>query len=870
MDSQDLRRAFMDYFKNKGHTHLPSAPVLPHNDPTLLFNNAGMNQFKDIFLGKQKRTYPRVVTSQKCIRAGGKHNDLDQVGHTSRHLTLFEMLGNFSFGDYFKETAIEFAWECTTQILKIDPKHIWVTVFHEDDEALKLWEKWISSDRICKFDEKENFWSMGDIGPCGPCSELYFDKGPEFGDAKTPYDDPTGERYFEFWNLVFMQYNRSKDGKLEPLPHPSIDTGMGLERLASLKSGVPSVFQTDILDALRRGFAKSIGFNFKDDQSAIPFNVMADHLRALSFAIADGAQPGNTDRGYVLRKMLRRAVRYGRQVGFDAPFLAEGFPILEKMMGEDFPELKINRKRIQEILTCEEKSFFQTLHRGGNLLQEVILKSKGTGGGISGSDAFKLKDTYGFPFEEISLIAHDEGIKVDVEAYEILNKEAKERSRNARGVESQVASSSFYEKEPKSKFKGYDLLCCKSKILSILKDGKKVPSLAEGEEGVLIIDKTPFYAEKGGQVGDQGKIELEGKASFNVSDCQSPFCDIIIHIGKMAEGTISLNDEVIAEVSKNRRFAIERHHSATHLLHYALQKVLGDHIKQAGSVVDDKHLRFDFSHHKSLSHDEIRKIEDIVNYYVQKNVEVNTYELSLAEAQDQSDIKQFFGDKYGDTVRVVAMKDSKELCGGTHVPRLGHIGVFKILREGSIASGVRRIEASVGALAIAAYRDEEDILRSGHDLLKVKPYLFLPRLKEILDEKKALQATIKNLQKAEKKQMLPKLLSKKEEMGSFGAILEEVPFGGKEIRELAKDLIGQMKSGVVVLAFRDQERCQLLVAVSKDLNGQGILASSIVQETSSLIDGKGGGKGDFAQAGGTNPNGIPAALQKAKEYLKSL
>ncbi|MES2272991.1 MAG: alanine--tRNA ligase, partial [Chlamydiota bacterium] len=652
MLSQTLRRNFLNYFKTQGHAIVPSSPVVPHDDPTLLFVNAGMNQFKDVFLGKSKRDYTRAVTTQKCIRVGGKHNDLDNVGHTSRHLTFFEMLGNFSFGDYFKKEAIAYAWDMVVQVYAFDPEKIWVSVYKDDDEAFALWEKHLPSNRIVRFGEKENFWTMGDTGPCGPCSELLYDRGEKYGPASSPKEDFSGERYLEFWNLVFMQFSKDASGKMEPLPRKSIDTGSGLERVVSLKMGVDDVFQTDILRALIAQVEEISGKKYDPQNTLLApaFHVVADHIRSLSFAIADGVQPSNTDRGYVLRKILRRAVRYGRMLGLQGPFLGQILPRLVSSMGEDFPELKSSQDRIAEILTLEEEGFIRTLLRGGQLFSQVIERSHQSAKKISGEDAFKLKDTYGFPLEEITLIAKDENLDVDLARFNELEIEAKEKSRKAQKSASQQFDSNFFSDFTRShkpcEFDGYQNTALDTLILGIVVDGKFTDEVLEGQEALLILDKTPFYPEMGGQVGDTGQISHSAN-SFQVYDCTAPFPGVIAHLGKMSSGILRKNNKVHATIDISRRQEIQNNHTATHLLHWALQQVLGPHIKQAGSLVSEERLRFDFNHHKPVSILEMREIEDLINAKIRTDLPVQTYELSFAEAQKRTDIKQFFGEKYG-------------------------------------------------------------------------------------------------------------------------------------------------------------------------------------------------------------------------------
>ncbi|MBS0656189.1 MAG: alanine--tRNA ligase, partial [Verrucomicrobia bacterium] len=717
--THDVRKHFLDYFRQQGHAIIASSPVAPLDDPSLLFTNAGMNQFKDVFLGKSVRDYQRAATSQKCIRVGGKHNDLENVGHTARHLTFFEMLGNFSFGEYFKEKAIQFAWEVSTNIFKFNPEFLWISVFEKDDEAYQLWTKFIPESRIVRIGEKDNFWAMGDTGPCGPCSELFYDKGAQFGSATNPANDLSGERFMEFWNLVFMQYNKRADGTLEPLPKPSIDTGAGLERVMSLIQGKENVFETDVL----RGIIASI-----EELSQIPyvahdarapaFCVIADHLRCLSFAIADGVQPSNVERGYVLRKVLRRAVRYGKMLGFEKPFLALLLPRLIEIMGKDYKELIIAKERIADVLTQEEEAFFRTLKRGGNILNQIIENSKEQ---ISGSDAFKLKDTYGFPLEEVQLIAKDYDLQVDIKGFETLEREAKEKSRAAQKSTSQVAEENLYAdfiaKHGQCLFVRDGSGVVTGKVLAIVSDGQFRDCLEEGQEGMVILDKSGFYAEMGGQVGDSGEI-TSGPNCFSVATVQSPFKGVIAHIGKQTQGRLSVHDTVEGAIDKTRRQRIANNHTATHLLHWALRQVLGEHTKQTGSVVDESRLRFDFNHPKALTEEEIRAIELMCNEKIRANIALSTYELPYEEAQKREDIMQFFGEKYGNVVRVVDINFSKELCGGTHTSHTGNIGYFRIAKESSIAAGIRRIEAVTGHEAESIAYQSDRTLQELSTLLK--------------------------------------------------------------------------------------------------------------------------------------------------------
>lgn len=873
MQTQDIRRLFLKYFKEKGHSIIPSSPVLPHDDPSLLFINAGMNQFKDVFLGKSVRDYKRATTSQKCIRAGGKHNDLENVGHTSRHLTFFEMLGNFSFGDYFKKDAIKFAWEVSTQVFQLDPDRIWPTVFREDDEAFELWREYFPAEKITRLDEDTNFWAMGDTGPCGPCSELLYDRGPRYGNALKPIEDPDGERFLEFWNLVFMQYNRLSSTQMDPLPKPSIDTGAGLERIISLKMDVESVFATDVLRSLIAQVEQISGVPYaaEDTIRSPAFRVIADHLRCLSFAIADGVQPSNVDRGYVLRKVLRRAVRYGKSLGMEEPFLAKVLPRLVETMGEDYPELKASQGRIAEILTSEEEAFIRTLRRGGNILHQVIDQSKQEKRKITGDEAFKLKDTYGFPIEEILLIARDATLEVDYDRFLALEQEAKERSRNVAKVTQQVASESIYaqfmDKHGASEFVGYHYPHTIGKVIGIFVDGRQVDSLQQGETAIVILDKTPFYAEMGGQVGDLGVLENEGQ-KFLVEDCTSPFKGIIAHIGKMEKGSLHLHDTVNATIDSARRQKIANNHTATHLLHWALQQVLGEHIKQAGSVVDPYRLRFDFSHHKALSREEIKQLEDLVNNRIRENIEVQWYELSYDEVQKREDIKQFFGEKYGAKVRVVDIDFSKELCGGTHTSRLGTIGYFRINKEGSIAAGVRRIEAVTGEEAELFARESDELVIELSALVKTQPQKLKERLEKLLEENKQAAQELKMLRAQQLESLTASLLEKKEILNNIPLIISKLEITPEELRICADNIMNKLSSGILVLAAsQEQDKCHIISRVTEDLIQKGYQANEIIKQIAPLIEGSGGGKPNSAQAGGKAPQKISEAFTKVKEFL---
>ncbi len=871
MLTQTIRRQFLKYFKDHQHAIVPSSPVTPHDDPTLLFINAGMNQFKDVFLGKSHRDYNRAASSQKCIRVGGKHNDLENVGHTSRHLTFFEMLGNFSFGDYFKEQAIQYAWEVSTDIFGFDPKDIWPSVFREDDEAFEIWTKYIPAERITRMNEKDNFWVMGDTGPCGPCSELYFDRGPQYGQARNPAEDIEGNRFLEFWNLVFMQYNTLSSGERERLPKPSIDTGSGLERVLSLKMGVDSVFETDVLRGIISKIEVISGIPYHIHDSHAPaFRVIADHLRCLAFAIADGVQPSNVDRGYVLRKVLRRAVRYSRSLGMDRPFLADVLPQLVSTMGSDYPELVKGQERIAEILTSEEEGFIRTLRRGGNILNQIIEKAQATHRILSGDDAFKLKDTYGLPIEEILLIAKDTDLKVDEGRYQQLEQEAKERSRNTQKNVQQVAAENvfaeFAKKHGETQFLGYTHAVADSQVIGLVVNGAFVQKMEEGQEGLVLLVETPFYAEMGGQVGDIGYLESPHHY-FNVRDCISPYKGLIAHQGEIRRGTLQVGDAVTAVIDRDRRQKIANNHTATHLLHWALHRVLGEHIKQAGSVVDSQRLRFDFSHHKALSLEEIRQIEDLINAKIRENLSVKWYEIKYDEAQKREDIKQFFGEKYGSTVRVVDIEYSKELCGGTHTSIVGNIGLFRIVKEGSIAAGIRRIEAVTGKEAEELSRQSEDTLLAIAQTLKIPVHQVQERFEKLLEENRQSLQELKNLRRNHLNILIESLLSQTTQIENMRFIIAEVPLSVEDLRQCVDLALERLGSGIILLGTAMADKCQLIAKISEDCVKQGFSAHELIKIALPIIEGSGGGKPQTAQGGGKAPQKLLEALERVKEFL---
>lgn len=866
MLSKEFRSNFLKFFKEKGHTVVPSSSVVPFNDPSLLFANAGMNQFKDVFLGMSKRDYTRATSCQKCLRG----SDLENVGHTARHLTFFEMLGNFSFGDYFKEQAIDFAWDVTKSVFQYDLSKVHVTVYYEDKEAFDLWLRYLPKEKITCMGDKDNFWSMGPTGPCGPCTELYFDRGPQFGSARNPSEDSTGDRFIEYWNLVFMQYNRLPTGKLEPLPKKSVDTGAGLERLLCLKLNVSSVYDTDVLREIIASTENLSGKKYiSNSEEGAPFRVIADHLRSLSFAIADGAQPSNIERGYMLRKILRRAVRYGKNLGFDEPFLAKLLPTLITTMGDDYPELKESEARIALILTEEEENFFKILKRGGTLLNNIIKRSAHDHRVISGEDAFKLKDTYGLPLEEIMLLAKDDHLTVDLESYDRLENEARERSKKAQETELQLFQEStlkgFHEKNGPTAFVGYLSLNEKAKIIGIVKAGQFVEKLEAGEEGSLLLDKTPLYAEKGGQVGDRGKI-FGKEATFDVLDCQTPYGDLILHIGMLKTGTLKVNDEVVVAVDAQRRKQIANNHTATHLLHLALQKVLGQHVRQAGSLVEPTRLRFDFSHHKALTQEEIRQIEDLTNATIQANIEICSYEMQFEEVKGKKEIKQFFGEKYSSRVRIVDIEESKELCGGTHTLRTGDIGFLKIVEEKAIAAGMRRIEAVTGLLALQEVRRQEDLIASVLSLFKVQEGQLIERTKKFIDERRCLECELNELKRKLIAEEMKKWLDETQKIGPFSYLVKQIAIDPLELKMVA-DLLLEEGNLALFLITEWQGRLGLWAALSSSLVQKGLSASEWLKAIAPIVGGKGGGKPETAQGGGPLVDKAAQAKNEAEKWI---
>ena len=872
MTADEIRQSFLKYFESKGHTIVKSASIIPENDPTLLFVNAGMVPFKNVFLGLEERPYKRAASCQKVFRVSGKHNDLENVGYTPRHHTFFEMLGNFSFGDYFKKEAIEFAWEYLTKHLKIPEERLLVSVFIEDDEAFEIWNKVIGlpENKIKRMGYKDNFWSMGDTGPCGPSSEIYYDRGEKYGNPEFGSDEDF--RYLEIWNLVFMQYNRDENGVLHPLPNPSIDTGMGLERIASVIQQVDSNYDTDLFKPIIK-FAEEIsgktyGQNEKDD---VAMRVIADHLRAITFLISDGVLPANEGRGYVLRRILRRALRYGRNLGIDRPFLYEGVDVVIEKMKNAYPELVPNRNYIKKITKSEEEKFIKTLRRSMDILYQIIENAKKENRKtLTGEEAFKLYDTYGFPIDLLQDVLRDEGMNFDIKGFEELLNQQKERARKAFKTQTKEIKPIYLQlknKLPENEFVGYYTLTTESsKILAIIKENQTVPEAKELEEVELVLDITPFYPEKGGQVGDRGIIEGENFL-FEVIDTQTPTEGLIVHKGKVLFGTVKEGDFVRAKVDKERRENIMRHHTATHLLHAALRNVLGDHVKQAGSLVSDEYLRFDFTHFESLSDEEIKMVEELVNREIMKNEEVICQEMEYEQAI-KTGAMAIFEEKYSDIVRVITAGISKELCGGTHVKRTGDIGYFKILSEYAVSSGTRRIEAVAGIKAVEEGLKEHFLLKDLSRVLTVKEDEILDRVIKLQNQLKEKEKEIELLKKKIALEKLNQNLNVIEKEDYKVAFAEVENLSANELREVADNIKQKLGKSIVLLVSKDKEKAKvnLVVMVSKELTDR-FKAGDIVKRLAPIIDGSGGGKPDFAQGGGTNLQKVNLLLEEFKKLF---
>ncbi|HBU9373365.1 TPA: alanine--tRNA ligase [Escherichia coli] len=867
----EIRQAFLDFFHSKGHQVVASSSLVPHNDPTLLFTNAGMNQFKDVFLGLDKRNYSRATTSQRCVRAGGKHNDLENVGYTARHHTFFEMLGNFSFGDYFKHDAIQFAWELLTseKWFALPKERLWVTVYESDDEAYEIWEKevGIPRERIIRIGDNkgapyasDNFWQMGDTGPCGPCTEIFYDHGDHIwgGPPGSPEED--GDRYIEIWNIVFMQFNRQADGTMEPLPKPSVDTGMGLERIAAVLQHVNSNYDIDLFRTLIQAVAKVTGAT---DLSNKSLRVIADHIRSCAFLIADGVMPSNENRGYVLRRIIRRAVRHGNMLGAKETFFYKLVGPLIDVMGSAGEDLKRQQAQVEQVLKTEEEQFARTLERGLALLDEELAKLSGDT--LDGETAFRLYDTYGFPVDLTADVCRERNIKVDEAGFDAAMEEQRRRAREASGFGADY--NAMIRVDSASEFKGYDHLELNGKVTALFVDGKSVDAINAGQEAVVVLDQTPFYAESGGQVGDKG--ELKGaNFSFAVEDTQK-YGQAIGHIGKLAVGSLKVGDAVQADVDEARRARIRLNHSATHLMHAALRQVLGTYVSQKGSLVNDKVLRFDFSHNEAMKPEEIRAVEDLVNAQIRRNLPIETNIMDL-EAAKAKGAMALFGEKYDERVRVLSMGDfSTELCGGTHASRTGDIGLFRIISESGTAAGVRRIEAVTGEGAIATVHADSDRLSEVAHLLKGDSNNLADKVRSVLERTRQLEKELQQLKEQAAAQESANLSSKAIDVNGVKLLVSELSgVEPKMLRTMVDDLKNQLGSTIIVLATVAEGKVSLIAGVSKDVTDR-VKAGELIGMVAQQVGGKGGGRPDMAQAGGTDAAALPAALASVKGWVSA-
>ncbi len=870
MKTSEIRKKFLDYYAGKGHEVVASSSLVPHGDPTLMFTNAGMVPFKHVFLGNETRSYVTAASSQKCVRAGGKHNDLENVGHTSRHHTFFEMLGNFSFGDYFKQQAIAYAWEFLTLEMKLDTTRLFVTVYEEDDEAYDIWAKEIGipADRIARIGAKDNFWSMGDTGPCGPCSEIFFDHGENIpgGPPGTPEED--GDRYVEIWNLVFMQYDRDEEGTLNPLPKPSVDTGMGLERMAAVMQGTHDNYSIDLFKNLIAAACDVTGVKFgESDEQDVSLRVLADHLRSVSFLMADGVLPSNEGRGFVLRRILRRACRHGRLLGMNEAFIYKLVDALVREMGSHFIELAEAQANIEQVVRIEEERFIKTLDKGLKLVEQAV-DDAGAGGTIPGKTLFTLYDTFGFPTDLTADILRNRNVGLDMDGFEVCMEAQRKRARAAWGGSGESAiPKALYELREKhgpTEFLGYSTLSAEGVITGLIKDNEAVATLSEGEEGWLIANQTPFYGESGGQAGDTGMITVDG-ALFTVTDTKKLLSDLFVHIGKVDKGSVASGGTAHFEVEGIRRDSIRRNHTATHLMHAVLRDVLGDHVKQAGSLVNSERLRFDFSHHQPVSLEEKAQIEADVNAAIWANDAVETNLMTQDEAI-ASGAMALFGEKYGDEVRVVSAGFSTELCGGTHVSRTGDIGPFRIVSEAGIAAGVRRIEAVTGEVAYQSFVNDVNTLNEVAGLLKVRPFEASDATAGLQTKLKAESRIVASLTAKSATSMLDDLIDTAIDVNGIKLLTAEVS-GISDFRDFMDKAKGKLKSGVIVFGMKNGPKVQLIAGVTKDLTDQ-YHAGNIVREVAMICGGKGGGKPDMAMAGGTEPDKLKEALASVVGLLK--
>ena len=870
MTSNEIRQSFLDYFKSKGHTVVPSSPLVPANDPTLLFTNAGMVQFKDVFLGRDKRAYTRAASSQRCVRAGGKHNDLENVGYTARHHTFFEMLGNFSFGDYFKRDAILYSWELLTQVWKLPPEKLWVTVYETDDEAYDHWAKdvGVPKERIVRIGDKpggqkyqsDNFWQMADTGPCGPCSEIFYDHGADVVGGPPGSKDADGDRYIEVWNLVFMQFDRSADGVLTPLPKPCVDTGMGLERITAVLQHVHSNYEIDLFKHLIDAAAKVTGAK---DKTSPSLRVIADHIRACAFLITDGVLPSNEGRGYVLRRIVRRAIRHGYKLGMEKPFFHKLVPALDQEMGAAYPELHKAAGHVDKVLLQEEERFAETLDQGMRLLDSAIKDLKGKI--IPGETVFKLYDTYGFPADLTNDIARERGLSLDSTGFEREMDAQKHRARAASQFGADYAQDVAIDSM--TTFTGYDQLRGQGKVVALFRGKDAVQKLGAGEQGMVVLDHTPFYAESGGQVGDQGVLKT-GSAEFKVVDTQKRGGGAHAHMGTVTKGEFKVGETVEALVDAELRAATVLNHSATHLLHAALRQVLGTHVTQKGSLVAPDRLRFDFSHYQTVTPEELRRIEDLVNTEVRRNEAADVRQMAYDDAI-KFGAMALFGEKYGNVVRVMKFGDfSTELCGGTHVSRTGDVGLFKIVSESGVAAGVRRIEAVTGVGALAYVRELEGVLRQAEELLRAGKDDVVAKTGALLERNKQLEKQLAQMSGKLAANRGDELVSQAETMGPAKVLAAQVDgVDAVALRDLLDQLKNKLGSAVIVLGAANDGKVSLIAGVTADLTAK-VKAGELVNMVAQQVGGKGGGRPDMAQAGGTEPAKLGSALKSVPEWVR--
>ncbi len=862
--SSEIRRAFLEFFRARGHEVVPSSPLVPANDPTLLFTNAGMVQFKEVFLGRDHRSYTRATTSQRCVRAGGKHNDLENVGYTARHHTFFEMLGNFSFGDYFKRDAIHFAWDFLTREIGLPAEKLWVTVFEEDDEAADIWlrEIGVDSHRFARIGAKDNFWAMGDTGPCGPCTEVFYDHGPGIAGGPPGTPEADGDRYIEIWNLVFMQFDRAADGTLAPLPKPSVDTGMGLERLAAVLQGVHSNYDIDLFRALIHSAAEATGTS---DRASPSLKVIADHIRSTSFLITDGVLPSNEGRGYVLRRIMRRAIRHGYKLGCNTPFLHRLVAPLEAEMGEAYPELSRVTGPVERVIRQEEERFSETLEQGMRILEDSLSHLHGKV--IPGETIFRLYDTFGFPVDLTGDIARERGLTLDVAGFEAAMEQQRERARAASHFGADYGRAAI--EESATEFTGYERTDDESEVAALYQDGSKVEELLAGQAGVVVLDHTPFYAESGGQVGDTGVLEADG-IRFQVEDTRKLGSAAHGHLGRLTEGRIRVGHKLRARVDQARRRATMLNHSATHLLHSALRQVLGEHVKQKGSLVAPDRLRFDFSHYEPLSAKQLREIERLVNEQIRRNDPVDVRLMSMDEAMHAGALA-LFGEKYGDEVRVLRMGDfSTELCGGTHVSRTGDIGLFKVVSESGVAAGVRRIEALTGEGALEWMDDTEQRLAEVARQLRGDRDSVGDKVRQLADRSRRLEKEVEQLRARLASGQGTDLASSAIDVEGIKVVAARVDGAdSKALRDAVDRLKSKLGSAAIVLATVDADsKVRLVAGVTKD-RMQQVKAGALVNVVAEQVGGRGGGRPDMAQAGGNDPSRLDTALSAVPDWVRS-